>query len=609
MKYMGSKSRISKDIAPIINKFIKDNHIRTYIEPFCLSGDTIVYTENGIKTIKELSIGDYIYDNNLELKKIKNIIKSPEKEGIKIKTKGNVEIIATKKHIFYDENNNEIKGKDLLNKTLLTGVDNKVYDKNLYLDLKNQITYSNKKHGRNGKIIDENKIKLYHNAPIINRYIKIDEKLMFCYGLIVAEGDKGNITMHKNELDVCEKFIKYYSEILGINFNQKIYTYRNNSVQVSVPYKTIYEKIFFKEMNISYGARNKNISFLFKLPNDLVRVAINAMILGDGCIINKGKYKSVRYKTSSKTLAYQLQTLLSVKFNIKSTVSHGINKERIIENRKIKETDYYSISINRFEDIKKIIDLENYTVNVNESTKGFYVNEIEDVYDEFYDITLEDNSTHKYILNGGIVTHNCGGGNMIEHISCENKIGSDNNDYLISMWKDLQSGWQPPNEMSKGRYLNIKENKWEFKPALVAIAGFCATYNAKWFGGYAGIVKTKIGTYRDYYDESIRNILKQVPKIQNVEFRYGDYKQYSNVKNTLIYCDIPYQGTTQYGTSKNFNYDEFWEWTRNMSENNIVLISEYNAPCDFKCIFEKQLTTTLDKNSRKKDTEKLFIIK
>ena len=46
-----------------------------------------------------------------------------------------------------------------------------------------------------------------------------------------------------------------------------------------------------------------------------------------------------------------------------------------------------------------------------------------------------------------------------------------------------------------------------------------------------------------------------------------------------------------------------------MSENNIVLISEYNAPCDFKCIFEKQLTTTLDKNSRKKDTEKLFIIK
>lgn len=42
-----------------------------------------------------------------------------------------------------------------------------------------------------------------------------------------------------------------------------------------------------------------------------------------------------------------------------------------------------------------------------------------------------------------------GGCNMIEHIICENKIGSDNNEYLINMWKDLQRGWNPPNEMNK----------------------------------------------------------------------------------------------------------------------------------------------------------------
>lgn len=201
-----------------------------------------------------------------------------------------------------------------------------------------------------------------------------------------------------------------------------------------------------------------------------------------------------------------------------------------------------------------------------------------------------------------------GGCNMIEHIKCQNKIASDNNDYLISMWKDLQKGWQPPKEMTKEMYLDIKENKEEYSPSLVAIAGFCATYNAKWFGGYAGIVKTKINTYRNYYDEAIRNIQKQVYKIQDVNFIHGDYKQFSNTKNALIYCDIPYRGTTQYGTSKDFNYDEFWDWVRCMSKYNIVLVSEYNAPKGFKCIYEKQLTTTLDKNSRKKDKEKLFII-
>lgn len=34
MKYMGSKSRIAKHIVPIIQKYIDDNNITTYIEPF-----------------------------------------------------------------------------------------------------------------------------------------------------------------------------------------------------------------------------------------------------------------------------------------------------------------------------------------------------------------------------------------------------------------------------------------------------------------------------------------------------------------------------------------------------------------------------------------------
>ena len=34
MKYMGSKSRIAKDIVPIIQKCIDDNNIETYVEPF-----------------------------------------------------------------------------------------------------------------------------------------------------------------------------------------------------------------------------------------------------------------------------------------------------------------------------------------------------------------------------------------------------------------------------------------------------------------------------------------------------------------------------------------------------------------------------------------------
>lgn len=221
------------------------------------------------------------------------------------------------------------------------------------------------------------------------------------------------------------------------------------------------------------------------------------------------------------------------------------------------------------------------------------------------------------LINSLIVEHNIqtyiepfvGGGNILEYIICDNRIALDNNEYLIALWNDLQSGWIPPEAMSKEMYIDIRDNKDKYGKSLVAIAGFCATYNAKWFGGYAGIVKTKENTYRNYYDEAVRNIIKQIKNLHNVKFIHGDYTHFNGVKNTLIYCDPPYQNTTQYGTSKEFNHNEFWDWVIEMSKDNIVLVSEYNAPDDFECIYEKTLTTTLDKNSRKKDIEKLFIHK
>lgn len=209
-----------------------------------------------------------------------------------------------------------------------------------------------------------------------------------------------------------------------------------------------------------------------------------------------------------------------------------------------------------------------------------------------------------------------GGSNMIENIKCELKVGSDNNFYLIEFMKKLKNGWNPLTEvnMTKELYNDIKNNKEKYEPELVALAGLCATYNAKWFGGYAGIVKTKIGTKRNYYDESVRNVLKQIEKLSDVYYFHKNYQDYFNKNEqketsckTLFYCDPPYESTTKYVDS--FNHSEYWDWVRKMSKNHIVLCSEYNAPEDFECIWSKELTTTLDKNSRSKTIEKLFILK
>lgn len=201
-----------------------------------------------------------------------------------------------------------------------------------------------------------------------------------------------------------------------------------------------------------------------------------------------------------------------------------------------------------------------------------------------------------------------GGANMMEHIICKNKIGYDNNHYLIEFWKAIQSGWTPNDMITKEQYYTVKDNKDFFSPEIVALVGFCASYNAKWFSGYAGEVKTKNGNIRNYYKEAVRNIMKQKNKLLNVSFETKDYRDVQ-ANNCLIYCDPPYANTTKYGYDKGFNNEEFWDWVRKISKHNIVLISEYNAPDDFECIFEKDIITTLDKNSRSRSTEKLYTYK
>jgi DNA adenine methylase len=201
-----------------------------------------------------------------------------------------------------------------------------------------------------------------------------------------------------------------------------------------------------------------------------------------------------------------------------------------------------------------------------------------------------------------------GGANMIENIICEKRYGLDINDYIIDMWKALQCGYMPPQNVTRQEYEDIRDNKDKYPKELVSIVGFCATYNAKWFGGYAGIVHTKIGTDRNYYDESVRNILNQLPKVKDVQFRCKNYQtiKLDKLNNAVVYCDPPYENTTKY--KDDFDHLMFWDWVRKASKNNFVFVSEYNAPNDFKCIWQKSLTTTLDKNSRKIDTEKLFIL-
>jgi DNA adenine methylase len=224
-------------------------------------------------------------------------------------------------------------------------------------------------------------------------------------------------------------------------------------------------------------------------------------------------------------------------------------------------------------------------------TSKFIINEIEKY--RFHDDYFVD------VFGGGM--------NVIDKVSGK-RIANDNNYCLIEMWKAVQKGWEPPEIICEYMYNDIKNNKKIYPPYLVSFVGFASSFGGKWFGGYARGKNSK-NKERNYALESRNSILKQRENLKDVKFICKNFWELKIPKNSIIYCDPPYQGTTKY--KDEFDHEFFWKWVRNIhNQGGKIFVSEYNAPDDFKCIWEKETNSSIanqSKDSERKRIEKLFV--
>lgn len=206
-----------------------------------------------------------------------------------------------------------------------------------------------------------------------------------------------------------------------------------------------------------------------------------------------------------------------------------------------------------------------------------------------------------------------GGANIIDKIKCNKKIGSDVNKELIALLKYVQHDNNlliAPNECSFEHYSDVRESRklktYKYSEEYIALIGYCASYGGRYFdGGYGR--DSKDG--KSVYNKRLNNLKRQAPLLNDIEFICCDYTQFANYKDCLFYFDPPYKGTKQY-SSYQIDYDEFYSFLKKLSKNNIVLISEYNMPNNFKCIWEKERIVLQDssRTTGSKAVEKLFII-
>lgn len=410
-------------------KFLSTFH--PYQELACLDGETVCFGPNGAVKMKELKIGDKIFDNEHKLRKIINIQKT-KKESIILKGNKGLKIISSKDHPFFSEKVKK-EAKDMLEEKIdfLKEDDNFYSNEELSVDFEKymNIRNANNRWSRGGQIKGE-KIKLSSSGAYINKKIKLNEELMYLYGLYVAEGSKKGLvfgSFNNFELERVEDVKRIWKE----NFGLEVREYKNknnNSISVELQSVKIAESFFVKEMEAGKGARNKTLQKLFKINNkEFIRKALLGVFDGDGAYRTKkskrattGKITTsynLTFKTSSWKLAYEILYLLSRWFGIQASLYYGVNPKRKIENRTVLESDYYQLEIYNYSDLLKLFPerfnkIKNMKIqpNVKPKIKKIIQNERKIL----YDITLES-GTHIFPINGYILTHNCGGGNVFEH--------------------------------------------------------------------------------------------------------------------------------------------------------------------------------------------------
>lgn len=173
---------------------------------------------------------------------------------------------------------------------------------------------------------------------------------------------------------------------------------------------------------------------------------------------------------------------------------------------------------------------------------------------------------------------------------------SDISEPLILLHQAIQKGWIPPDFISEEEYfeLQMASKEGEVSP-LLGFVGF-TSWGGKYWGGYPR------GEDRNFANEAKTSLLRRHKFLKNVTFKHSNYKNLEP-KGQLIYADPPYFGTTEYGDS--FDSKLFWNMMRKWSQDNVVIISEYQAPPDFKSIIEWEHFSFSGLKS-KKTKERLF---
>lgn len=214
-----------------------------------------------------------------------------------------------------------------------------------------------------------------------------------------------------------------------------------------------------------------------------------------------------------------------------------------------------------------------------------------------------------------------GGLNLTKKIKAKTYILNDINFFLIEYFKKIKEGWTPFEEWdgedyyTKGELIyrelfSFYRQKYTIKNysnAFMGYFGFQCCFGGRFFEGFAREKNQKT----NFFLNGKKEMEEDIKFIRNNEITFYnlDFSEFKGLKNAVVYLDPPYENTKHYRNT--INYSFFWDFVRELSKDNVVFISEENAPSDFDIIWEKEVTksimTTVGKSQKR--FERLFRMK
>jgi ribonucleoside-diphosphate reductase alpha chain len=334
----------------------------------CISGDTYIYTNDGLKYMKDIKEGDFVLTHTGNFRKVKKIWSNGLRDTILLsygtKKRKKFNLCVTPDHKILDSNGNWISACDITNhKCMLPQLwkSNIQFPQYLYMSeydsgIKKPVEVDEKlvkvlnidRQKRSGKYDKQ-------TNPCIN-LIKNDKELAFLFGCYLANGNiDGNairFTFNADDVDTIGIITSTLATKFGIIVNT---TKSNHGNWVVI--RT--ENVFIKNMIVTYfgiGFKNKHIPEWISNASELYRQKLLEGILTDATKIDR----TYRLVLANPTLVYQCVLLarsLGYNSNFTSYANNKLSKNAT-SSANITNTSYINNIVSSAGNTIEVFDME-----------------------------------------------------------------------------------------------------------------------------------------------------------------------------------------------------------------------------------------------------------